>query len=184
LLVVNNKKFINKINCIFDKGTNRHLMQSKKVKYYTWVDIGSSFLMTEFNASYLLPQIKNYKKIFLKRSYLYFKYVNNLKSLNEKNIILTNCYKYKYNFHAFVIILKNNSRDLFLKYLKKNKINAVISYMPLHKSKFGKKFLPNKKKLINSDLYIKKIVRLPLHNELTLDEVNYISAKIKKYFKI
>jgi dTDP-4-amino-4,6-dideoxygalactose transaminase len=54
----------------------------------------------------------------------------------------------------------------------------------LHKSKFGKKFLPNKKKLINSDLYIKKIVRLPLHNELTLDEVNYISAKIKKYFKI
>ena len=67
MLIVNNKKFINKIKIFFDKGTNRYLMKEGKIKYYSWVGIGSAFLMTEFTASYLLPQIKNYKKIFLKK---------------------------------------------------------------------------------------------------------------------
>tara|TARA_B110000027_G_C16096009_1_gene290823 strand:+ start:257 stop:1390 length:1134 start_codon:yes stop_codon:yes gene_type:complete len=182
MLVVNNKKFINKINFIFDKGTNRNLMGTNKVKYYTWVEIGSAFLMTELSASFLLPQIKDYKKIFIKRSNLFMKYVENLKELNNKNFIITNKYKYKYNFHALVIILEKNIRDSFLRYLKKNKINAVISYMPLHKSSFGKKFHKNQKKLINTDLYVKNVVRLPLHNSLTFKEVNYISEKIKNYF--
>jgi len=146
LLVVNNKKYINKINYIFDKGTNRSLMLSKKIKYYSWVEIGSAFLMTEFSASYLLPQIKNYKKIVKKRSQLYYSYVRNLKFLNNKKIFLTNNYKYKYNFHSFVIILKNNVRESFLKYLKINKRNALIGYTPLHRSRFGKKYLLKQKK--------------------------------------
>ena len=183
LLVVNNKKFINQINFIFDKGTNRNLMISKKIKYYTWVTIGSAFLMSEFSASYLLPQIKNYKRIVHKRALLYNNYVKNLKHLNNKEIFLTNNHKYKYNFHAFVIILKNTIREKFLKYLKKNKINAVISYTPLHRSKFGKKYFINQEKLINTDRYLEKIVRLPLHNDLTLKSTNYISNKIKEYFK-
>ena len=153
-----------------------------KVKYYTWVEIGSAFLMSEFSASYLLPQIKKYKKIFSERSKLYFRYVSNLKVLNNKNFILTNNYKYKYNFHAFVIILEKNIRDSFLKYLKKFKINAVISYMPLHKSKVGKIFHSKKNKLKNTEEYLKKIVRLPLHNSLSLSDINYISKVIKAYF--
>ena len=183
MLVVNNKTLIKKINCIYDKGTNRHLMRSKKVKYYTWVEIGSAFLMSEFVASYLFPQIKNYKKIFLKRSNLYLRYKNNLEQLNNKDFIMTNKYKYRYNFHAFVIILKKNIRDSFLLYLKKYKINAVISYMPLHRSIAGKKFHNKKDKLVNTDEYLKKIVRLPLHNSLSLKEVDYISNTIKQYFK-
>jgi len=183
LLVVNNKKYINKINYIFDKGTNRSLMLSKKIKYYSWVEIGSAFLMTEFSASYLLPQIKNYKKIVKKRSQLYYSYVRNLKFLNNKKIFLTNNYKYKYNFHSFVIILKSNVRESFLKYLKINKINAVIGYTPLHKSRFGKKYFLKQKKLVNTDRYVGSIVRLPFHNNLTIKSTNYISNKIKEYFK-
>ena len=66
MLVVNNKKFINKINAIFDKGTNRYLMEQNKIKYYSWIDIGSAFLMSEFMASFLYPQIKNLNKILKK----------------------------------------------------------------------------------------------------------------------
>ena len=57
LLVVNNKKFVKKTHFIFDKGTDRYLVQQRKQKYYSWVTIGSSFLMSEFVASYLFPQI-------------------------------------------------------------------------------------------------------------------------------
>ena len=71
MLVVNNKKFINKINAIFDKGTNRYLMEQNKIKYYSWIDIGSAFLMSEFMASFLYPQIKNLNKIIKKRSHIF-----------------------------------------------------------------------------------------------------------------
>jgi len=182
MLVVNNKKFLNRVNFIFDKGTDRYLMNKGKIKYYTWVEIGSAFLMSEFSASYLLPQILSYEKIFLKRSNLYLRYAKNLEVLNSKNFTMTNNYKYKYNFHAFVIVLNKNIRDEFIKYLKKFNINAIIHYTPLHRSKVGRTFSINKNKLVNTDKYVNKIVRLPLHDSLTMNEVDYISKKILEYF--
>ena len=183
MLVVNNKKYLEKIKIIHDKGTNRYLMNLKKIKYYSWVDIGSAFLMTELSASYLSPQIKNYKKIFFKRSKLYFRYLNLLKKINEGNFYIPNNFKYRYNYHAFVLILEKNNREKFLKFLKKNKINAVISYTPLHRSIAGKKFSKSKGVLINTDNYVKKIIRLPLHDSLTSKQVDYICMKIKHFFK-
>ena len=158
-------------------------MNLKKIKYYSWVDIGSAFLMTELSASYLSPQIKNYKKIFFKRSKLYFRYLNLLKKINEGNFYIPNNFKYRYNYHAFVLILEKNNREKFLKFLKKNKINAVISYTPLHRSIAGKKFSKSKEVLINTDNYVKKIIRLPLHDSLTSKQVDYICMKIKHFFK-
>ena len=137
--------------------------------------------MTEFAASYLSPQIKNIKK-FLNRSKLYHRYVNILSRIKKNNFYLPNNYKYRYNFHAIVLILENTNREKFLKFLKKNKINAVISYTPLHKSKFGKRFFNEKKHLINTDKYVKKIVRLPLHDSLTFSQIDYICKKIQEYF--
>lgn len=181
MLVVNNKKYLNRIKIIHDKGTNRFLMNLKKIKYYSWVDIGSAFLMTEFSASYLNPQIKNYKKIFLKRAKLYFRYLKFLSKINKGNFYIPNNFKFRYNYHALVLILEKTNREKFLSFLKKFKINAVISYMPLHSSKVGRKF-NNKKKLINTDKYVKQIVRLPLHNSLSFKDIDFICAKIKKYF--
>ncbi len=182
MLVVNNKKFIDQSYSVFDKGTNRYLVERKKIKYYSWVDIGSSFMMSELSASYLLPQIINHKKIFLFRKKLYLRYLKNFNGWLKDQFYLTNNHKYKYNYHAFVIILKKNNREKFLDYLKLNKIQAVISYTPLHKSKAGKKYYSKKDNLNKSNLHINRIVRLPLHNYLNIKEIDYISQKIKNYF--
>ena len=182
MLVVNNKKYLDKIKIIYDKGTNRYLMNLKKIKYYSWVDIGSAFLMTELAASFLYPQIQNYKKIFLKRSKFYLRYLYHLSKFKDGNFYIPNNYKYRYNFHAFVLILEKTNREKFLKFLKKHKINAVISYTSLHKSKVGSKYFNNKKRLINTDKYVKQIVRLPLHDSLTFKQIDFICNKIKKYF--
>jgi len=184
MLIVNNKKYLKKVKIIHDKGTNRFLMNLKKIKYYSWIEIGSAFLMTEFAASYLSPQIQSYKKIFYKRSKLYLRYLKYLLKIKEGNFYIPNNYKFHYNFHALVLILEKNNREKFLKFLKKYKINAVISYTPLHKSVAGKKHFKNQKKLVNTDRYVKQIVRLPLHDSLTFKQVDYICKKIKQFFLI
>ena len=81
MLVVNNKKFVKKSYFVFDKGTDRYLVQKGKQKYYSWVTMGSSFLLSELVASYLLPQIINYKKIYKTREKLYNRYTFNFKKM-------------------------------------------------------------------------------------------------------
>ena len=182
LIVINNKKFIKKSNFIFDKGTDRTLVISNKRKYYSWVAMGSSFLLPELNASYLLPQFKDLKKIVLYRSKLYKRYIYNFNKWINEEFDICNNFSSKYNFHALVIVLKRKQRVAFLNYLKRFKINAFIGYVPLHKSKMGKKFLLRKQKLKITDELEKKIVRLPLHNSLRLSDIDFVSKKIKFFF--
>ena len=187
LLVVNNKKYRRISDLAFDKGTDRIYVATKPnyyKKYYSWLTLGSSFRMGELNASYLQPQIKDINSVIKYRSQLYKRYINNFISWSKDYFSICNKTKhiYKYNYHAFTIILKKNEREKFLKYLKRNNIIGFISFEALHLSDYGKKFLTKNTKLDNTNEIIRKIVRLPMHNKLTLKEVDYISKKVKDYF--
>jgi len=81
-----------------------------------------------------------------------------------------------------VIILKRKQRVNFLNYLKRFNIFPFIGYVPLHKSTAGKKYLVKFKKLKNTDFFEKRIVRLPLHNHLSSNDIDYASRKIKDFF--
>ena len=187
LLVVNNSKFKKKSNLIFDKGTDRTYVVSDPnyhKRYYSWVELGSCFRMPELNASFLQPQIYEINKIINYRSKLHKRYIKNFKVwLNDEFLICnTATHKYKYNYHAFTIILKKRERENFLEYLKKNNIVAFISFEALHLSKVGKRLLDKKTNLKNTNEIIKKIVRLPMHNKLTIKEIDFICEKVKSYF--
>ena len=187
LLVVNNKKFRRKSDLVFDKGTDRTLVVSDPnyhKKYYTWVELGSCFRLPEINASYLQPQIGDIKKIIHYRSLLYKRYIRNFNEwlTDEFSICNKKIHTFKYNYHAFTIILKKKEREKFLKYLIKNKIFAFIGFMPLHKSKIGKKFVTKNNDLTNTDEIVEKIVRLPMHNRLLIKDIDIVSEKIKEYF--
>ena len=188
LLVVNNKNFQKKSDLVFDKGTDRTYVVSDPnyhKKYYSWVALGSCFRLPELNASFLQPQIRDINKVINYRRRLFKRYYENISTWLGDEFIICNKYKHKdkYNYHAFTIVLKKNEREKFLKYLKNKNIIAFISFEALHLSKMGKQWLLKNTKLENTNEIIKKIVRLPMHNKLTIKEVDYISQKVKEYFK-
>jgi dTDP-4-amino-4,6-dideoxygalactose transaminase len=182
MLVVNNKKYINRSNFIFDKGTDRSLVISNKRKYFSWVEVGSCFLLPELNASYLLPQINEYKKIYTYRSKLYYRYIKNFEIWLNGEFKIYNYLNYKYNYHALVIVTKKNNRSSLLNFLIKHNIFAFIGYVPLHKSRIGKKYLDKKEILPNTDKLYQRIVRLPLHNHLSIRDIDYVCKVIKKFY--
>jgi dTDP-4-amino-4,6-dideoxygalactose transaminase len=182
MLVVNNKKYRNKSNFIFDKGTDRSLVLSNKRKYFSWVEIGSCFLLPELNASYLLPQINEYKKICRYRSILYYRYIKNFKTWLNDEFKIYNNLNYKYNYHALVIVVKKNNRSSLLKFLIEHNIFAFIGYIPLHKSRIGKKYLDKKEILSGTEKLYKRIIRLPLHNHLSINDIDYVCKVIKKFY--
>jgi dTDP-4-amino-4,6-dideoxygalactose transaminase len=185
-LLINNLKFIDRAEIIREKGTNRSRFFRGEIDKYTWVDIGSSYLPSEMNAAYLYAQLEIAEEINNKRLEIWNRYYDNLKELEKLGKIeLAVIPDYaKHNGHLFYIKLKDiNERGKLIKYLKENNIHAVFHYVPLHSSPAGKKYGA----FIGEDIYTSKeserLLRLPLYYDLSLDEVDYITDKIKSYFK-
>ncbi len=180
MLVVNNKKFLEKAHFILERGTDRRLVLKNLKKKYSWVTIGSSFNMTELNSAFLSYQLKNYDFIIKKRKKIYEKYLKFFKSNHLEKHFYFNQNKYKFNYHSLFIVLKKYSATKFINFLKKNKIQCFIGYVPLHNSPFGRKI--NNKKLVNTEFYSKKVVRLPIHNNIKLQDIDYIKKIFQKFF--
>ena len=180
MLVVNNRKFLKKAHFILERGTDRRLVLQKIKSKYSWVTLGSSFNMTELNSSYLTHQLLVYNKIINDRKKIYNKYLSFINSKLFEKYFYFNKNKYKFNYHSLFIVLKKHSANNFINFLKKNKIQAFIGYVPLHNSPFGKTI--NSRKLINTEFFSKRVVRLPIHNNIKLKDIEYIKKIFEKFF--
>ena len=54
LLIINDESYISQAEIIREKGTNRSQFFRGMVDKYSWVDIGSSYLMNDLSAAYLM----------------------------------------------------------------------------------------------------------------------------------
>ena len=83
-------------------------------------------------------------------------------------------------YHLFVLVFKNSKLSLkFKNKMQKSNIAATFHYVPLHKSKMGKKF-SNSKLPVTENIY-DRIVRLPLFPDMTKKETNKIINNIKEF---
>jgi len=193
---INNKRFLNRVDYLLDKGTDRanflkdykkqfiqeKTKKTKSKKYYSWVDIGSEYRATEIVSALIYSQLKKEKIISAKRKKIWSTYKKFFSKLRNKQLsILDNENKnHKNSYHLFIIKIKSlKFAQELRKYLQKNKIPATFHYVPLHSSYYGKKFKCSKMSVTN-DIW-KKIIRLPIYPEMSEKNINYILKKIKKF---
>ena len=184
-LLINNKKFIKRAKILRDKGTNRDDFNNNVVKKYTWVDLGSSYGLSEINAAFLYAQLLKAKKIIIKRLKIFNLYHSLLQTLEITNVIKrpTIPTYVKPNGHMYYILVKKNKRDKFIKYLKQKKINTVFHYIPLHSSPFGKLKATTKSTMHNTNRISNTLLRLPMHLRLNKKIVKLISDHISHFVK-
>ena len=180
-LLINNKKFIRRARIIRDKGTNRDDFNNNIVKKYTWVDLGSSYGLSEINAAFLYAQLLKAKSIIKNRIKIWNNYHHLFFELDrEKKIVRPKIPNYaKNNAHIYYLIIKKNIRDKLISFLKSENIISLFHYMPLHATSFFKKKFKKKCKLSSTDQISKSLIRLPLHEKLTVFEQKKIKDKIK-----
>lgn len=186
LLTINDERFINRSEILWEKGTNRAEFFRGAVNKYGWVDMGSSFLPSEINAAFLWAQLENIDDIQKRRCAIWDKYYGCLRWLEEQGCIklpvipsyATN------NAHMFYIVCRNlEERTEFIHYLKEKGIMAPFHYLSLHKSDYYVNHNENIPELPYCDMYADCLVRLPLFYELTLEQVEYIVDTINNFFK-
>tara|TARA_R110002050_G_scaffold263499_3_gene404056 strand:+ start:1765 stop:2898 length:1134 start_codon:yes stop_codon:yes gene_type:complete len=188
LLTINDKRFIDRSEIIWEKGTNRSAFFKGEVDKYGWVDTGSSFLPSELIAAFLYAQLEYLKNIQKKRILLWETYHKMLSSLqaNEKIILPSFPEFATNNAHMFYIITNNNlERDALLAHLKDNGVHAVFHYLSLHKSPYYTKKLQVKEAppLPQADRYSDCLIRLPLFYNLEVSQVQYIAKCVIQFFK-
>lgn len=185
LLVINDEKFVNRAEIILEKGTDRLAFLRGEYEQYRWMDIGSSFALSEILAAVLYAQLMQLDKIQKKRKAIWENYYKGLKALYKKEKIklpLVPAYAV-HNAHIFYLLCKNlQERNALIKHLQKKKVQAVFHYFPLHNSPFYKN-KNDKRELPMADIYSDCIIRLPLFYEMKKDEINKVISAIKNFYQ-
>lgn len=181
-LVINNEEYISRAEILREKGTNRSRFYRGEIDKYSWVDIGSSFLPSEFNVSYLFGQLEKAVDINENRLESWQYYYDNLKEYQAAGKIeLPNVpAECKHNAHMFYIKLKNiEQRSDFIEFMKANEIYCVFHYVPLHSSEAGIRYGRFNGQDIYTTLESNRLVRLPIFYDLKKEELELCIEKIK-----
>ena len=183
ILIVNDEQFIQRAEIIREKGTNRSQFIRGVIDKYRWVDMGSSYLPSELNASFLYAQLEQTDKVNEKRLELWNEYYKNLKDIKEL-IVPTIPKNIEHNAHMFYIKLQNTRvRQDLIYHLASLEIKSVFHYIPLHESQKCSKFFEFRGEDKYTTVESERLLRLPMYYELTIDDVKHICNEVKRFFR-
>lgn len=186
-LVVNSAEFEKRAEIIREKGTNRSQFLRGQVDKYSWVDVGSSYVPSDVLAAGLLAQFEWMDRITLRRGEIFGWYATILGPLADRGllrlpIVPGHCAS---NFHMFYALAADlEDRTALIDHLRHCGIAAPFHYVPLHTSVVGQSFggrlgtLPVTEELSN------RLFRLPVHFDLTEQDVVRVSKEIGRYFGV
>ena len=185
LLIINDESYITKAEIIREKGTNRSQFFRGMVDKYSWVDIGSSYLMNDLSAAYLWGQLDIADAINDERVNHWKMYYKGLSGLSKKGllelpVVPDSCL---HNGHMFFIKVKDlNERTNLIEHLKSHGIHAVFHYVPLHSAPAGKRFGT----FFGEDTYTtiesERLIRLPLYYGIKQEEIESVIDTIVEYY--
>jgi dTDP-4-amino-4,6-dideoxygalactose transaminase len=179
-LLINDPRFVDRAEIIWEKGTNRGQFFRGQVDKYTWVDIGSSYLPGEIVAAFLWAQMEAADDITERRRDIWATYHEAFRGLDEagvirRPIIPDGCV---HNGHMYYLLLPDvEGRTAFIERLKDKGIQPVFHYVPLHSSPFGRSAGRAVGDLSTTDNVSDRLVRLPFWigleaaQSLVIDEV-------------
>ena len=184
-ILINNEKYIERAEIVWEKGTNRSKFFRGEVDKYTWVDIGSSYLISDILAAFLYAQLEKMEEINERRQAIFDRYYKGLMPLANDGLLRLPIISYdsQPNSHLFYIIAQNKkTRDELMDHLKKEGIHAVFHYLPLHLSPIGHAMGYAEGQLPVTEALSDRLLRLPFYYDLTREEQTEVIEAIKKFF--
>lgn len=185
-LLINDPVLAERAEIIREKGTNRSQFFRGQVDKYTWVDIGSSYLPGEIIAAFLWAQMEEAESITSRRMAIWNIYHAAFASLEQtgrlhRPVIPSNC---SHNAHMYYLLLRDlDDRTNFIDAMKKEGVNCVFHYVPLHSSPQGELSSRSNESMFVTSALAERLVRLPLWVGLD-DKIDELIGKINYFFSI
>jgi len=169
-LLINDERLVERAEILREKGTNRSKFLRGQVDKYTWVDIGSSWVLSDLLAAILWGQLQRADIINSRRVEIWNRYHRELAAWADKHGVLrplvpAGCEHVGHVYH--LRFQTGEQRTRFIDHMKQLLISCVFHYQPLHISPVGQRFGGNAGQCPVSEHAGECLVRLPLYNTLS-----------------
>lgn len=166
-----------------DKGTNRQRFLSGMVDKYTWVDVGSSYVLSDLNAAYLYEQLTHLTAIQARRAAVHARYMAALAGPVERSggYVIRDRRGVTPNHHLFAIVFREpDERTRFIAQMRAREIVAPFHYVALHRSPMGQR-LHDGRALPRTERLSSCLVRLPLFFNITDGQVDEVIGRTLEF---
>ena len=152
-----------------EKGTDRSRFLRGQVDKYTWVDIGSSWVLSDLLAAILWGQLQRADEINSRRIGIWNRYHSQISAWAAEQSVQTpvipdGCEHVGHVYHLRFTHAEQRTR--FIDHMKSRSIMCVFHYQPLHVSPVGRRFGGFAGQCPVSEHAGGCLVRLPLFNTL------------------
>jgi len=183
-LVINDPRLIARAEILREKGTDRSRFFRGEIDKYTWIDVGSSFLLSDILAAILWAQIEQADRIQARRRLLYEQYHAGLHDWVKARGLAVPLAppEVEPSYHLFALLAATASQQrALLAHLKARGVNAVFHYQPLHLTPQGRRLGGQPGQCPVTESVAERIVRLPFHFDLTREEQAYVIAALREF---
>jgi dTDP-4-amino-4,6-dideoxygalactose transaminase len=180
-LLINRPEDVAAAEIVRDKGTNRAEFFRGQVDKYTWVAMGSSFLLADPLAAMLLAQLEAREEITRRRRERFAGYLERLAPTAADGLcVLPGLPEDPAHVpHIFHVMLPTAAaRNHVLSALNAQGIGATFHYVPLHSSPFGSRF--GAAPCPVADEVAARLLRLPFFNALEEAEQDEVAAALDR----
>jgi dTDP-4-amino-4,6-dideoxygalactose transaminase len=184
-LLVNDERLVERAEIVHEKGTNRQRFFRGLVDKYTWVDVGSSYALSDLAAAYLLAQLERLDSITAMRLGTWERYNEAFAELEARGDVVRpfvprNAF---HNGHMYYLLVGDlNARTGLLEWLADRQINAVFHYVPLHSSSAGRRYGRSVGSLDVTSSVSERLLRLPLWAGLPEADAMRVANAVRAFF--
>lgn len=180
-LLINDDRFAERAEVLQEKGTNRAGFARGEVGQYTWIDLGSSYLMSDVTAALLLAQLERVTEITAARRALWSAYHAAFEPLEREGRVQRPRFTEgsEHNGHIYYLLLAGRAeRDELIRGLRSAGIQSHFHYVPLHSSPAGLRFGRTHGELPLTDAVAARLIRLPLWMGMSDADVERVSEAV------
>ena len=184
-LIVNDPELLERAEIVREKGTDRSRFFRGQVDKYTWVDIGSSYALSDIAAAFLKSQLDAAAGLTARRLEIWDTYHGAFFELEQRGlvrrpIVPDSCV---HNAHMYYLLLSDRKRrEALIRHLADRQIGAVFHYVPLHSAPAGRRYGRAVGSFANTDAAGDQLVRLPLWAEMSELEVRRVITAVASFF--
>ena len=168
-LVINDARLVERAEVVREKGTNRSRFFRGQVDKYTWVDVGSSYVLSDILAALLVSQLEARAEIQAHRMRVWNRYATELKSwAADRGIALPTVPAHcEHPAHVFYLLVPAARRAAFIDHMKARDVQVVFHYQALNTSPMGRTHGGRPGTCPVTERVADELVRLPLYSDLT-----------------
>jgi dTDP-4-amino-4,6-dideoxygalactose transaminase len=186
-IVVNDARYVDRVEILREKGTNRTRFFRGQVDKYTWVDVGSSYLPSDLLAAYLFAQLESVERIQARRQELWSRYAGDLADWAATSgvrlpVVPDHC---AHPAHIFYLLFASlEARTAFIAHLRAQNVLALFHYQPLHLSAMGRRFGGRPGQCPVTERVADRLVRLPLFFQMTDEEQSAVVDAARSFSRV